>query len=40
MACYHGEADVARAIIEGDADINKENEVCKLRHKFAMLVLS
>ena len=32
MACYHGEADVARVLIEGGANVNKENEVCKLRH--------
>ena len=32
VACYHGEADVTRVLIEGGANVNKENEVCKSGH--------
>ncbi len=29
VACYYGKADAVSAIVAGDADPNKENEVCR-----------
>ena len=30
MACFYGNADVVKTLVEGGADINRENEVNSL----------